>query len=66
MEQRYLVDTNATIDYLDNKLPDNGASLIDSIVVQISVITRMAFRLDKCHYSTIRNFIAVCKRFYGV
>lgn len=41
MEQRYLVDTNATIDYLDNKLPDNGASLIDSIVVQISVITRM-------------------------
>jgi predicted nucleic acid-binding protein len=41
MEQRYLIDTNAAIDYLDNKLPDNSASLIDGIMAQISVISRM-------------------------
>ena len=35
------IDTNAVIDYLDNKLPEKIASLIDGISVQISVITRM-------------------------
>jgi predicted nucleic acid-binding protein len=41
MDQRYLIDTNTAIDYLDNKLPDNSTNLIDSIAAQISVITRM-------------------------
>jgi predicted nucleic acid-binding protein len=41
MEKKYLMDTNAVIDYLDNKLPDNIANLIDRINIQISVITRM-------------------------
>ncbi len=35
------MDTNAVIDYLDNKLPNNSANLIDKIDTQISVITRM-------------------------
>jgi len=41
MEQKYLIDTNTAIDYLDNKLPDKANSLIDSIESFISVITRM-------------------------
>ena len=41
MGKQYLMDTNAVIDYLDNKLPDKSADFIDGIVQQISVITRM-------------------------
>ena len=41
MEQRYLIDTNAVIDYLANKLPNNIANLINRIDTHISVITRM-------------------------
>ena len=41
MEQGYLIDTNAVIDYLDNKLPVANSGLIDEITSQISVITRM-------------------------
>jgi len=40
MEQGHLIDTNTTIDYLDNKLPGNSSNLIDGITAQISVITR--------------------------
>lgn len=41
MEEGYLIDTNTAIDYLDNRLPTNSASLVDGITAQISVITRM-------------------------
>jgi len=41
MEQEHLIDTNSVIDYLDNKLPKAGSDLIDGIIPQISVITRM-------------------------
>ena len=41
MGKEYLIDTNAVIDYLDNKLPDTAAELIDSIEAKIAVITRM-------------------------
>jgi len=40
MEQGHLIDTNTSIDYLDNKLPENSSNLIDGITAQISVITR--------------------------
>lgn len=41
MEQGYLIDTNAVIEYLDNKLPKEVSILMDNISPQISVITRM-------------------------
>jgi len=41
MGQKYLIDTNAVIDYLDNKLPEKSANLLDEIDFQISVIVRM-------------------------
>ena len=41
MAGQYLIDTNSVIDYLDNKLPANGANLLDKEELDISVITRM-------------------------
>ena len=41
MERKYLIDTNSIIDYLDNRLPDDGANLLNDIQINISVITRM-------------------------
>jgi predicted nucleic acid-binding protein len=41
MGKEYLIDTNAVIDYLDNKLPNKAAELIDGIEAKVSVITRM-------------------------
>lgn len=61
MEEGYLIDTNTAIDYLDNRLPTNSASLVDGITAQISVITRMElFGLAKCHCRTSAGFAAVC------
>ena len=39
--EKYLTDTNTAIDYLDNKLPNNIASLLDSVTIYLSVIVRM-------------------------
>ena len=41
MVEGFLIDTNTVIDYLDNKLPIESNSLIDSVHSQISVITRI-------------------------
>ena len=41
MEQQYLIDTNAAIDYLHNRLPSKGNYLIDTHKINLSVITRM-------------------------
>ncbi len=41
MGKEYLIDTNAVIDYLDNKLSDKACELMDGIDSRISVITRM-------------------------
>jgi len=41
MAGKYLIDTNAVIDYLHNKLPANAAKMLDEEELDISVITRM-------------------------
>ncbi len=41
MEQKYLIDTNCAIDYLNNMLPESGADLIEDTLLQISIISRM-------------------------
>ena len=41
MEQQYLIDTNAVIDYLGNLLPQNGAAFMDNIIPAITTITRI-------------------------
>lgn len=41
MELDYLLDTNAAIDYLGNKLPASGSLFLDNLVPAISVMTRI-------------------------
>lgn len=41
MGQGYLIDTNAIIDYLNDKLPEKSAAFIEKIDPQLSVISRM-------------------------
>jgi tRNA(fMet)-specific endonuclease VapC len=41
MEQGYLIDTNAAIDYLHNRLPFKANNLIDRNKINLSVISRM-------------------------
>lgn len=41
MASKYLIDTNAVIDYLNNKLPEKAADLLDSQELELSVISRM-------------------------
>jgi predicted nucleic acid-binding protein len=41
MGQGYLIDTNAIIDYLQDKLPEKSALFIEKIDFQLSVISRM-------------------------
>ena len=41
MGQGYLVDTNAIIDYLENRLPAKTNKLIENLPIQMSVISRM-------------------------
>ena len=41
MGTRYLVDTNVIIDYLENKLPENAIGFLDSLEMQLSIISRI-------------------------
>ena len=41
MGKRYLIDTNAIIEYLENKLPNTASVVLDNTDIQISVISRM-------------------------
>lgn len=41
MGQGYLIDTNAIIDYLQDRLPENSSAFIEKIDPQLSVISRM-------------------------
>jgi predicted nucleic acid-binding protein len=62
MAGKYLIDTNAVIDYLDNKLPANAAAMLDEEELEISVITRMellAWRnADSQQLSVLNDFIS--------
>lgn len=64
MEQpQYLIDTNAVIDYLGNKLPTPGKvfmnGVIDSvpIVSVVSKIEVLSYNAPDEHYKTLSNFI---------
>ena len=44
MGQQYLIDSNAVIDYLSGKLPENGKRFMDNVINEIpniSVITKI-------------------------
>ncbi len=63
-EQKYLIDSNTVIDYLNGKLPFNGTSFVNSIVDEepkISVITKievLGFNLQSGEdYQIVVDFI---------
>ncbi|MBN8720951.1 MAG: type II toxin-antitoxin system VapC family toxin [Sediminibacterium magnilacihabitans] len=62
MAGKYLMDTNAVIDYLSNKLPANASDLLDLGELEISVITRielLAWRnADKQQLAVLEEFIS--------
>lgn len=65
MEQtRYLVDTNAVIDYLGNKLPSSGMEFMNSLVdsnLYISVISKielLGFNAPNPHYQVLEEFVS--------
>ncbi len=62
--QKYLIDSNTVIDYLNGKLPFNGNSFVNSIVdvdPKISVITKievLGFNLQSAEdYQIVVDFI---------
>lgn len=64
MEQsQYLIDTNAIIDYLGQKLPPSGMEFINPIIdniPNISVISKievLGFSTTNLHYQILYNFI---------
>jgi predicted nucleic acid-binding protein len=64
MEQpQYLIDTNAVIDYLGNKLPASGMDFMNTVidaVPNVSVVTKievLGFNAPEQHYQLLTNFI---------
>jgi len=62
MGQGYLADTNTLIDYLENKLPEHSIGFIDSIAIQLSVISRIEIlawqKASEEQLKILNNFIA--------
>ncbi|MBK9564735.1 MAG: type II toxin-antitoxin system VapC family toxin [Saprospiraceae bacterium] len=64
MEQpQYLIDTNAVIDYLANKLPASGMDFMNTVIdalPNVSVVTKievLGFNAPEQHYKTLSDFI---------
>jgi len=59
----YLMDTNAVIDYLGNKLPAKGIDFMNGVMdgsPNISVVTKievLGFPASDQHYETLFNFV---------
>ena len=64
MEQpRYLIDTNAVIDYLGSKIPGSGMDFMNTVIDAVpilSVVTKievLGFNAPEQHYKTLSDFI---------
>ncbi len=62
-QTQYLIDSNAVIDYLGNKLPANGMEFMDAVIDEvpnISVVTKievLGFNAAEQHYQLLTNFM---------
>ena len=65
MGQKYLIDSNIVIGYLDNKLPESGMLFMHEIInsiPQISVITKieiLRFNTHETAYKILEDFIGI-------
>ena len=63
MERQYLIDTNAVIDYLGEKLPASGMEFMNGIidaVPMVSVVTKievLGFNAPAEHYQLLKDFM---------
>lgn len=61
--QKYLIDTNAVIDYLGKRLPDSGMDFMNTIIdaiPNVSVITKievLGFNAPTEHYQLLVQFM---------
>ncbi len=66
-QAKYLIDTNAIIDYLGGKLPVSSMKFMEKIMSnssQISIITKielLGFKTTKKHEKTLSEFIKTLK-----
>ena len=62
-ESYYLIDSNAVIDYLSNRLPKSGMSFMNDVVdkaANVSVITKMevlGFQVPEDDYNVLSEFM---------
>ncbi len=68
MGERYLIDTNAFIDYLVELMPSNGLDLMDNIFNSGSIITSvichielLGFQVSEVHLQNIRNLLLIAE-----
>lgn len=70
MGQRYILDTNAVIDYVGDKLPQNSALLMDKLVndeLNISIIVKietLGFNGEDSEMQKLKDFLSIAKIFY--
>jgi predicted nucleic acid-binding protein len=63
MERQYLIDTNAVIDYLGEKLPASGMEFMNGVidaVPMVSVVTKievLGFNAPAEHYQLLKDFM---------
>ena len=60
MGERYLIDTNTVIDYLENKLPLKASAILDNTNIEICHIKNGNIGLAECH----RNAAGSSKRIH--
>ena len=62
-QEKYLIDTNAIIDYLGNRLPDSGMTFMEGIILKsslISIISKielLGFKTTHKHSQILGDFI---------
>lgn len=62
MAERYLIDSNAMIDFCNGSLPDNGKNLLLNIKPQISIITNIELfasnNIPENEHVLLKKFVA--------
>ena len=63
-QQQYLIDTNAAVDYIGNKLPAEGMEFMNKLIDNIpfvSVVTKievLGFTIISKHYTLLKEFMS--------
>lgn len=65
MGTRYLIDTNAIIDFCNGKIPENGRIFLLNITPEISIITHIELfatkNITQSEYELLQKFVSFSK-----